>query len=203
MTALCCSAASSSSQERLDSPRHASSSSTFDRACTAEYAVSLDLQHSSACLATELPFALNSDQLAAAADVCSPLQWHSSSPLAALSMTQHHRSLGQHTHFRSSTARSFLSSSRAAAFGQHQQSRGYASGPVPRFTGKKLKPYSSYRERFKLMANGKIKRMHPGHRHKRHPKSGRQNLLLKGSAVVFPAVANKMKRIGFTRRAFA
>ncbi|KAK9804589.1 hypothetical protein WJX73_003635 [Symbiochloris irregularis] len=90
-----------------------------------------------------------------------------------------------------------------AALYSHQHMRCYASAPVPRFTGKKLRPYSSYKERFKMTGEGKIKRMRPGHRHKRSSKSGRQNLLLKGSAMVFSAVANKMKRLGFDRRAFA
>lgn len=55
----------------------------------------------------------------------------------------------------------------------------------PKHVGGKLKVYSSFKERFKLTANGKIKYMPPGHRHKRSSKTPDQNRALRKSNVLF------------------
>ena len=83
------------------------------------------------------------------------------------------------------------------------QAREFATKLKPKFTGGKVKPYSSLKERFKMTATGKFIRFRPGHRHKRVVKSGRQNRELSSSRVVYPASANIMKRLGFARRHFA
>lgn len=67
----------------------------------------------------------------------------------------------------------------------------------PKHAGGKLKVYSSFKERFKLTATGKIKYMPPGHRHKRSAKTADQNRALRKSNVLFSTYANTMKRLGF------
>lgn len=80
--------------------------------------------------------------------------------------------------------------------------RGFAT-LKPKFVGGKLKTYSSFKQRFKMTANGKILRFRPGHRHKRVVKSGRQNRELGSAVVVHPTFATIMKHLGFKRRSFA
>ncbi|KAK9814093.1 hypothetical protein WJX72_000547 [[Myrmecia] bisecta] len=67
----------------------------------------------------------------------------------------------------------------------------------PRFTGGKLKPYTAYKERFKLTATGLVRYFRSGHRHRRFIKSNKQRRGLKKSAIMHDAYATTMKRLGF------
>ena len=57
--------------------------------------------------------------------------------------------------------------------------------------------YSTFKERFKLTGTGKIRLMHPGHRHKRTPKSSDQNRRLRKGMNLFDTYAKTMKKLGF------
>ncbi|EFN52243.1 hypothetical protein CHLNCDRAFT_139123 [Chlorella variabilis] len=73
---------------------------------------------------------------------------------------------------------------------------------VPRFRGGKVKPYSSYKRRFKLTATGKVLYPRPGHVHKRFNKTKRQLFELSGMQVMKPRYAKTVKKIGFKLRHF-
>jgi ribosomal protein L35 len=57
--------------------------------------------------------------------------------------------------------------------------------------------YSRFKGRFKLTGTGKIRLMHPGHRHRRHPKSADQNRRLRQGMNLFATYATTMKKLGF------
>lgn len=78
----------------------------------------------------------------------------------------------------------------------------WASGPTPPFVGGKLKPYSSFKQRFKLTGGGRIRYMRPGHVHKRHSKGRRQLQELSESKIMHPTYEKTMKRLGFVMRRF-
>lgn len=88
--------------------------------------------------------------------------------------------------------------------GRWQQSsvRGFATKLRPRFTGCKLKPYSSYKERFKMTGTGKIRYMRPGAVHKHFNKSRRQNAELSKTKVLYETYAKTMRKLGFKMRSF-
>lgn len=67
----------------------------------------------------------------------------------------------------------------------------------PKFLGGKLKPYSSYKERFKLTGTGKVLFPGLGHVHKRFNKGRQQRLRLSKTKVLHLAYAKTMKRLGF------
>lgn len=69
---------------------------------------------------------------------------------------------------------------------RHRQSSAHLK---PKFTGSKLKVYSTFKERFKLTGTGKIRLMRPGHRHKRTPKSSDQNRRLRKGMNLFDTYA--------------
>lgn len=74
----------------------------------------------------------------------------------------------------------------------------------PPFQGGKLKPYSAFKNRFKMTGTGKIRYMRPGNVHKRHNK-GRRQLQDLGETQVMQttsAYAKTMKRLGFVMRRF-
>lgn len=73
---------------------------------------------------------------------------------------------------------------------------------TPKFTGGKLKPYSSYKERFKTTANGLILFKRPGHRHKRFSKGPHRNRQLRRTQVLTSAYTATMQRLGFVSRRF-
>lgn len=73
---------------------------------------------------------------------------------------------------------------------------------VPRFIGGKIKPYSSYKQRFKLTGGQKIRFMKPGYVHKRYNKSTRRLFSLSKTEVVHNAYAVTMKKLGFSMRHF-
>jgi ribosomal protein L35 len=72
----------------------------------------------------------------------------------------------------------------------------------PKFVGGKMKVYSSYKERFKMSATGKIRYMRPGHRHKRFVKGSNRNRSLRKGKNLFNTYANTMKKLGFKMRTF-
>jgi large subunit ribosomal protein L35 len=77
-------------------------------------------------------------------------------------------------------------------------SRWFSSSKLkPKHVGCKLKVYSSFKERFKLTATGRVKYMPPGHRHKRSSKSMDQNRNLRKSSMLFSTYAKTMKKLGF------
>lgn len=84
-----------------------------------------------------------------------------------------------------------------------QQQRSYAKQLKPKHVGRKLRTYSSLKERFKMTGSGKYRRFPAGHRHKRTPKSAQQNRRLGSTKTVHPTWGNIMKRLGHMRRAFA
>lgn len=63
--------------------------------------------------------------------------------------------------------------------------------------GLALQVYSTFKERFKLTATGKVRLMRPGHRHKRTPKSSDQNRRLRKGMNLFDTYAKTMKKLGF------
>lgn len=73
---------------------------------------------------------------------------------------------------------------------------------TPRFKGSKLKPYSSYKERFKTTATGLIMYKRPGHRHKRFNKGPHRNRQLRRTQLVTNAYTATMQRLGFVSRRF-
>lgn len=76
--------------------------------------------------------------------------------------------------------------------------RGFAArGLKPEFVGGKLKPYSSYRERFRVEAGGRIRCQRPGHRHKRFVKGPKRNRKLRQRMTLHDAYARTMKKLGF------
>jgi ribosomal protein L35 len=72
----------------------------------------------------------------------------------------------------------------------------------PPFQGGKLKPYSAFKNRFKMTATGKIRYMRPGNVHKRHNKGRRQLQDLGETQVMQITYAKTMKRLGFVMRRF-
>ncbi|KAL4539558.1 hypothetical protein Ndes2437B_g02076 [Nannochloris sp. 'desiccata'] len=72
----------------------------------------------------------------------------------------------------------------------------------PPFQGGKLKPYSAFKNRFKMTATGKIRYMRPGNVHKRHNKGRRQLQDLGETQVMQNTYAKTMKRLGFVMRRF-
>lgn len=84
---------------------------------------------------------------------------------------------------------------------QVMQSR-HMSKLVPRFTGGKLRPYTSYRERFKTSGTGLILFRRPGHRHKRYSKGPKRNRQLRSTQVLTQAYTATMQRLGFVSRRF-
>ncbi|KAL0034063.1 hypothetical protein WJX79_006512 [Trebouxia sp. C0005] len=73
---------------------------------------------------------------------------------------------------------------------------------TPKFKGGKLKPYSSYKERFKTTASGLILFKRPGHRHKRFNKGPHRNRQLRRTQVLTNAYTATMQRLGFVSRRF-
>ncbi|DBB14643.1 TPA: hypothetical protein ACH3X3_004277 [Trebouxia sp. C0006] len=73
---------------------------------------------------------------------------------------------------------------------------------MPKFKGGKLKPYSSYKERFKTTATGLILFKRPGHRHKRFSKGPHRNRQLRRTQVLTNAYTATMQRLGFVSRRF-
>ncbi|DBA74951.1 TPA: hypothetical protein ACH3X1_010297 [Trebouxia sp. C0004] len=73
---------------------------------------------------------------------------------------------------------------------------------TPKFKGGKLKPYSSYKERFKTTATGLILFKRPGHRHKRFNKGPHRNRQLRRTQVLTNAYTATMQRLGFVSRRF-
>ncbi|KAI3432874.1 hypothetical protein D9Q98_010457 [Chlorella vulgaris] len=71
-----------------------------------------------------------------------------------------------------------------------------------RFKGGKVKPYSSYKHRFKVTATGKILFPSPGYVHKRFNKSHRQLGDLSKKQVMKPRYAKTVKKLGFALRHF-
>ncbi|KAJ7286679.1 hypothetical protein O6H91_Y322000 [Diphasiastrum complanatum] len=59
----------------------------------------------------------------------------------------------------------------------------------------KIKPYSSYKWRFKLLANGLYKRWRSGKRHNAHSKTPKQRRQLRRPSVAPPALAKVMKKL--------
>lgn len=73
---------------------------------------------------------------------------------------------------------------------------------TPKFKGGKLKPYSSYKERFKTTATGLVLFKRPGHRHKRFSKGPHRNRQLRRTQVLTNAYTATMQRLGFVSRHF-
>ena len=72
----------------------------------------------------------------------------------------------------------------------------------PPFQGGKLKPYSAFKNRFKMTATGKIRYMRPGNVHKRHNKGRRQLHDLGKTQIMQDTYSKTMKRLGFVMRRF-
>ena len=81
------------------------------------------------------------------------------------------------------------------AFQTNTCSRGFAAGP-------KLKPYSSYKERFRTSATGRIKFQRPGHRHRRFRKTPKRNAQLRKGRMLVATAAKTMQKLGFIRKRF-
>ena len=79
---------------------------------------------------------------------------------------------------------------------------GSTSKLTPPFIGKKLKPFSAYKSRFKMTGTGKIRYMRPGRVHKRYNKGRRQLAALGDSNVMQETYAKTMRKLGFTMRRF-
>ncbi|CAM6110069.1 unnamed protein product [Calypogeia fissa] len=63
----------------------------------------------------------------------------------------------------------------------------------------KMKSYSSYKERFKLMADGTYKRWRSGTRHNAHSKTAKQRRQLRRPSIAPAALATVMKKLNFVR----
>ncbi|KAL3698703.1 hypothetical protein R1sor_012779 [Riccia sorocarpa] len=63
----------------------------------------------------------------------------------------------------------------------------------------KMKAYSSYKERFKLMADGTFKRWRSGTRHNAHSKTAKQRRQLRRPSIAPLALAKVMKKLNFIR----
>lgn len=63
----------------------------------------------------------------------------------------------------------------------------------------KMKSYSSYKERFKLMADGTYKRWRSGTRHNAHSKTPKQRRQLRRPSIAPAALATVMKKLNFVR----
>ncbi|KAF9626563.1 hypothetical protein IFM89_035448 [Coptis chinensis] len=61
----------------------------------------------------------------------------------------------------------------------------------------KIKPYSSYKSRFKTLKDGTIRRWHEGKLHNAHLKSKAAKRRLRLPALVHPAYAKVMKKLNF------
>lgn len=61
----------------------------------------------------------------------------------------------------------------------------------------KIKPYSSFKSRFKILKDGQIRRWHAGKRHNAHSKSKISKRRLRLPALVHPAYAKVMKKLNF------
>ncbi|OWM68523.1 uncharacterized protein LOC116192815 isoform X2 [Punica granatum] len=61
----------------------------------------------------------------------------------------------------------------------------------------KTKFYSSYKQRFRVMNDGSIRRWKEGKRHNAHLKSKKSKRRLRKPAIVPPAYAKVMKKLGF------
>ncbi|PIA58822.1 hypothetical protein AQUCO_00500631v1 [Aquilegia coerulea] len=61
----------------------------------------------------------------------------------------------------------------------------------------KIKPYSSYKRRFRTLHDGQIRRWHEGKRHNAHLKSKISKRRLRLPALVHPAYARVMKKLNF------
>lgn len=72
-------------------------------------------------------------------------------------------------------------------------SRAFATGSKKT----KIKPYSSLKRRFKLLANGEFKRWKAGKRHKATVKTKKQRRQLRKPSVVSPGLAYAMKKLNF------
>lgn len=70
----------------------------------------------------------------------------------------------------------------------------------PKFTGGKLRPFSSFSERFKVTGSGLIVFKRPGHRHKRFSKGPHRNRQLRRTQVLTNAYTTTMKKLGFVSR---
>ncbi|KAL2645389.1 hypothetical protein R1flu_012976 [Riccia fluitans] len=73
-----------------------------------------------------------------------------------------------------------------------QQKRG-----VSKLKKYKMKAYSSYKERFKLMADGTYKRWRSGTRHNAHSKTAKQRRQLRQPSIAPLALAKVMKKLNF------
>eukprot|EP00271_Cylindrocystis_brebissonii_P007828 TRINITY_DN2163_c0_g1_i1.p1 TRINITY_DN2163_c0_g1~~TRINITY_DN2163_c0_g1_i1.p1 ORF type:complete len:318 (+),score=7.63 TRINITY_DN2163_c0_g1_i1:351-1304(+) len=82
----------------------------------------------------------------------------------------------------------------SAATWQHV--RGFSSKMKPKKT--KIKPYSSWKRRFKLLANGEFKRWREGKRHNASLKSPKQRRQLRRPSIVFSGLKQPMIKLGFT-----
>ncbi|KAL5724560.1 hypothetical protein ACHQM5_007803 [Ranunculus cassubicifolius] len=62
----------------------------------------------------------------------------------------------------------------------------------------KIKPYSSFKQRFRTLNNGTIRRWHAGKSHNAHSKSKISKRRLRLPALVHPAYAKVMKKLNFS-----
>ena len=101
-----------------------------------------------------------------------------------------------------SSSPALFSFPRLASFHSTTHASSATSTLKPPFVGGKLKPYSAYKNRFKMTGTGKIRCMRPGHVHKRFNKGRRQLADLSNTKVVDRAWERTMKKIGFVMRRF-
>eukprot|EP00850_Spirogloea_muscicola_P016860 SM000140S00609 [mRNA] locus=s140:162924:163491:- [translate_table: standard] len=73
------------------------------------------------------------------------------------------------------------------------QSRGFAT----KLSKTKIKPYSSYKGRFKLLASGLFKRWRAGKRHNAKSKTPKQIRQLRRPSTVSPGLAYAMRKLNF------
>lgn len=69
----------------------------------------------------------------------------------------------------------------------------------PKSKGAKMKSVSSWKGRFKTLADGSIARFSAGFRHKRVVKGGKRKRRLRAATLVYPSRADVMIQRGFKR----
>ncbi|OVA18459.1 Ribosomal protein L35 [Macleaya cordata] len=101
-----------------------------------------------------------------------------------------------HLGFQSSFTQLFLNQSRH--FSSKERKRTRVTPVTSKLKKTKMKSYSSFKSRFRVMNDGQIRRWRAGKRHNAHLKSKISKRRLRLPALVHPAYAKVMKKLNFT-----
>ncbi|KAI3847740.1 hypothetical protein MKX03_001374 [Papaver bracteatum] len=90
-----------------------------------------------------------------------------------------------------------LSLNQSRHFSSKERKRKPGTPEISKLKKYKMKPYSSFKMRFRVMNDGQIRRWRSGKRHNAHLKSKISKRRLRLPALVHPAYATTMKKLNF------